>query len=235
MNLLVKLAVTGDLAAFAEQTHLRIARGARVAAEKQAARAKLTLRGDVRAAGLGDRLANTWRVNVFPRSSSVHTHEPAVFVKNTAPEVVTAHAGGVTIRSHSGVWLAIPTENVPRVARAATPVAAGRPGMRLRSRATPEEVESIFDQDLIFIPGRGGQMLAFIDKTLRGKLKRAAQGKSVAKVQARFDKLVLMFVMVRQVTLRRRLNWPRIFDDLAKGWVQLFPAEIAAALNAGSN
>jgi hypothetical protein len=236
MNLQVKLAVTGDLAAFAEQTHLRIARGARIAAEKQAARAKLALRGDVRAAGLGDRLANTWRVNVFPRSSSVHTHEPAVFVKNRAPEVVTAHAGGMTIRSHTGVWLAIPTENVPRVARAANPGAVGRPGTRFQSRATPEEVESIFDQDLIFIPGRGGQMLAFIDKTLRGKLKRArAKGKSVATVQARFDKLVLMFVMVRQVTLRKRLNWPRIFDDLAKGWAQLFPAEIAAALNARSN
>ena len=66
MSLQVKLAISGNLAGFAEQTHLRIARGARVAAEKQAARAKLALRGDVRAAGLGDRLANTWRVNVFP-------------------------------------------------------------------------------------------------------------------------------------------------------------------------
>jgi hypothetical protein len=44
-----------------------------------------------------------------------------------------------------------------------------------------------------------------------------------------------MFVMVRQVTLRKRLDWPRIFDDLAKGWAQLFPAEIAAALKAGAN
>jgi hypothetical protein len=97
-------------------------------------------------------------------------------------------------------------------------------------------VESLFDQDLIFVLGRGGQMLAFIDKTLRGRLKRArAKGRNVATVQARFDKLVLMFVMVRQVTLRKRLNWPRIFDDLAKGWAQLFPAEIAAALEAGAN
>ena len=111
-----------------------------------------------------------------------------------------------------------------------------RRGSRFQSRATPQEVESLFDQDLIFIPGRGGQMLAFIDKTLRGRLKRArAKGRSVATVQARFDKLVLMFVMVRQVTLRKRLEWPRIFDDLAKGWAQLFPAEIAAALKAGSN
>jgi hypothetical protein len=166
----------------------------------------------------------------------VHTHSPAVFVRNAAPDIVTAHAEGVTIRGQNGVWLAIPTENVPRVARGGNQAAVGRRGSRFQSRATPEEVESLFDQDLIFIAGRGGQMLAFIDKTLRGRLKRArAKGSSVARVQARFDRLVLMFVMVRQVTLRKRLNWPRIFDDLAKGWAQLFPAEIAAALKAGAN
>lgn len=236
MNFQVKLALQGDLKGYAEQTHLRIARGARIAAEKQAARAKLALRGDVRRAGLGDRLANTWRVNVFPKSASVHTHSPAVYVRNTAPEIITAHAEGVTIRGREGAWLAIPTENVPRVARGGNQAAVGRRGGRFQSRATPLEVESLFDQDLIFIPGRGGQMLAFIDKTLRGRLKRArAKGKSVEGVQARFDKLVLMFVMVRQVTLRKRLDWPRIFDDLAKGWAQLLPAEIAAALNAGSS
>jgi hypothetical protein len=233
MSLQVKLALSGDLKDYAQQAHLRIARGARIAAEKQAARAKLALRGDVRRAGLGDRLANTWRVNVFPKSASVHTHSPAVFVKDTAPEIVTAHGLGATIRSRDGLWLAIPTENVPRVARSGNQAATGRRGTRFQSRATPQEVESLFDQDLIFIRGRGGQMLAFIDKTLGGRLKRARKGRSVATVQARFDRLVLMFVMVRQVTLRKRLDWPRIFDDLAKGWAQLFPAEIA--LNAGSN
>jgi hypothetical protein len=175
-------------------------------------------------------------VNVFPKSASVHTHSPAVYVKNAAPEIVTAYAGGATIRGRQGLWLAIPTENVPRVMRGGNHAAVGRRGTRFQSRATPLEVESLYDQDLIFIPGRGGQMLAFIDKTLRGRLKRArAKGRSVEGVRARFDNLVLMFVMVRQVTLRKRLDWPRIFDDLAKGWAQLFPAEIAAALNAGSN
>jgi hypothetical protein len=164
VSLQVTLALSGDLKEYAQQTHLRIARGARTAAEKQAARAKLALRGDVRSAGLGDRLANTWQVNVFPKSASVHTHSPAVFVKNTAPEIVTAHAEGVTIRRHDGVWLAIPTENVPRVARSGNQAATGRRGTRVQSRATPQEVESIFDQDLIFIRGRGGQMLAFITR-----------------------------------------------------------------------
>src|SRR5215203_154031 len=103
MSLQVKLAISGNLAGFAEQTHLRIARGARIAAEKQASRAKLALRGDVRAAGFSDRLANTWRVNVFPISASSRTHSPAVFVKSTAPEIVSAFDQGATIRSKKGV------------------------------------------------------------------------------------------------------------------------------------
>jgi hypothetical protein len=220
MSLQVELAVSDNLASFAQQTHLRIARGARVAAEKQAARAKLALRGDVRAAGLGDRLANTWRVNVFPKSASSRTHSPAVFVKSTASEIVTAFDQGATIRSKQGLWLAIPTENTPRK------------GRRL---ATPVEVEAMFNQDLIFFHGRGGQMLAFVDAIKAksgGKFRRATKRRTK---DGRRNELVLMFVMVRQVTLRKRLNWSRIFDELAKQWAQLFPAEIAAALNAGSN
>ena len=103
---------------------------------------------------------------------------------------------------------------------------------RGRRPATPEEVEGIFDQDLIFIQGRGGQMLAFIDKSLRGKLKRArAKGRSVD-IKARFDKLVLMFVMVRQVRLEKRIDWQGITNALAADWADLFGSEIAKALAA---
>ncbi len=217
MTLAIKLAVSGDLAAFARDTHLRLARGARLAAERFAARAKLAYRGAVRGAGLGDRLANTVRVNIYPQSASLRTHSPAVVVWSKAPNILFAFATGVTIRRHTGLWLAIPTENTPR--------RGGRP-------ATPHQVEGIYDQDLIFIAGRGGQMLAFIDKTLRGKLKRARAKRKSLDIKARFDKLVLMFVMVRQVRLKKRLDWRGVTDDLAAEWAELFGSEIAKALAA---
>jgi len=217
MTLQIKLTVTGDLASFARDTHLRFARGARLGAERFAARAKIAYRGAVRNASLGDRLANTVRVDIYPKSAAVRTHRPAVVVWSKAPKILFAFATGVTIRHHDGLWLAIPTDRTPR--------RRGRP-------VSPEEVESMFDQDLIFIKGRGGQMLAFIDRTPRGKLKRArAKGRSVD-IQARFDKLVLMFVMVRQVRLEKRLDWQGITDDLAGQWADLFGAEIARALAA---
>ena len=85
MTLQIKLAVTGDLASFARDSHLRFARGARLGAERFAARAKLAYRGAVRNASLGDRLANTVRVDIYPKSAAVRTHRPAVVVWSNIP------------------------------------------------------------------------------------------------------------------------------------------------------
>jgi hypothetical protein len=233
----VKLALIGDLGEFAHQTHLRIARGARNAAEKQLARGKLALRGDVRAAGLGDRLANTWRAEVYPKSAAQRTHAPAVVFRvndraktqrpdslgnvstiASAADIIKAHTFGPTIVSKNGLYMALPTANTPR---------------KGRRYATPHEVETDFNQDLIVLHGRGQQMLAFVDAT-PAKSGRGFRPATKRRTQAgRQSQLTLMFVLVRQVTLRAKLHWPQIFEDLQQGWEQLFPAEIAAALNEG--
>lgn len=216
MSLQVNLAWQGDLAGFARETHLKFARGARNAAEKQAARAKLAYRGAVRSAGLGDRLANTVRVDIYPKSASVHTHAPAVHVWTKAPAILYAFSTGVTIKGRQGLWLAIPTQNTPRK------------GRRL---ATPEETEVMFNQDLTVLHGRGGQLLAFVDVV------RAKSGKGFRKAtrlrqkDGRTKQLVLMFVFVRQVRLQKRVDWAGITQALGQGWRDLFAGELAAALN----
>jgi hypothetical protein len=43
---------------------------------------------------------------------------------------------------------------------------------------------------------------------------------------------VLMFVLVRQVTLRPTLNWPRLADDLGPEWRRYMGEEIARELAA---
>lgn len=228
-----KLEIKADLKSFAHQTHLRIARGARIAAEKQLARGKLALRGDVRAAGLGDRLANTWRAEIYPRLASVRTHAPAVVFRvndraktrredslgnastiASAADIIRAHTTGPTIRSKNGLYLALPTENTPR---------------KGRRFATPTEVELMFNQDLTIIHGRGQQMLAFVD-AVRGRSGRGFRPPTKRRSKTRKVEMILVFVLVRQVRLRAKLHWPRIFRDLEEGWAQLFPAEIAAAL-----
>ena len=218
MGLEVKLAFAGNLAAFTRETHLRFARGARIAAERFAVRAKLAYRGAVRTAGLGDRLANTVRVDIYPKSASVHTHAPTVYVWTKAPKILHAFATGVTITGRDGLWLAIATENTPH-----------RSGRRV---ASPREVEVIFNQKLIFIHGRGGQLLAFVN-VVKGKSGRLRRGTSAKTGRtSRKAELVLMFVMVRQVSLRKRLDWDRVTADLAISWGEVFGEEIARALAA---
>jgi hypothetical protein len=213
----VEIVASHNLTAHSRDVHLRLARGARIGAERLSSRAKLAYRGAVRRAGLGDRLANTMRADIYPKSASVRTHAPAVHVYSKAPIILTAHATGVHIKSQNGTFLAIPTENTPRK------------GRRL---ATPVEVEAQFNQDLIFIHGRGQQMLAFVDVV------RAKSGKGFRKQTKRRAKdgreknLVLMFVMVRSVHLRKRVDLERVTAELASEWPELFSGEIAKQLSA---
>jgi hypothetical protein len=212
MSLQVSLAFRGDLEGFADRTHAAIARGARNAVEKQAARAKLQLRQDTRSA-LGDRVANAWRANIYPKSKA--SLAPAVFVYTNAPKIIRAFSESTTIRAKHGAYMAIPTENTPR---------------KGRRYATPLEVEGMFNQDLIIFPGRGQQLLAFVNVVAARSGKGFRRSTARRQSAGRKEKLVLMFVLVRQVGLKQRLNTEKIFHDLREGWAELFPAEINAAL-----
>lgn len=220
MSFHFRLALEGNLNDYARQIHLRIARGARVAAEKHAARSKLALREDARRGGLGERIANAWRADIYPKSASVRTHAPAVLVYSNAPKIVGAFGQASIITARNALYMAIPTENTPR---------------RGRRYVSPAEVEAIFNQDLIFIAGRGQQILAFVDavKSRNGKKYRRAS-KVRTERQRRKVEMVLMFVMVRQVHLRKRLDWQRIFVDLEEDWADLFPSEVERAINEGA-
>jgi hypothetical protein len=215
----IKLSFQGSLREFGQKVHLEIARGARVAAERFAARAKLAYRGVVRPV-LGDRVANTVRVEIYPKSASVRTHKPAVLVYSKAPKILYAHSAGVTIASHEGIFLAIPTENVPP---------------RRGRHATPGEVRAIYGVDqFTLVPGKGGTLLGFVP-AMHARSGRGFRRASSIRTgrQSRQAKLVLMFIFVRQITLRPQLNWTGVTDNLAQVWLELFGSEIANALKQG--
>jgi hypothetical protein len=142
--------ITHDLGTFADRVGVRVRRGAMRGAKRFDARAKLEYRQDVRRAGLGDRLANTWRTQVYPtRGESWH---PTVHVWSNAPMLAAAHADGGTIVPRAGKFLAIPTENVARK--------GGR-------RRTPLDIESEFNQDLIIKPPRRPNVFLALVRAVR--------------------------------------------------------------------
>ncbi|MFN3349064.1 DUF6441 family protein [Pseudorhodoplanes sp.] len=185
-----------------------VARSVTAAMRRAAEGMKGDLRADVLDAGLGQRLANTWRGRTFPENGA--SIEAAAFVWSKAPNIVDAFDRGVTIRSNRGFWLAIPTP------------AAGKMGLTstgARKRIMPGGWERRTGMRLRFVYRRGAPSLLVADNarlTKRG-LARANTGRS--RGGATYTRLagrstVVVFILVSQVTLRRRLD----IDGIAQRW-----------------
>src|SRR5579884_2686399 len=98
---------TSDLAKGLNGAEVDIARSVTAAMRQVTEGLKVDLRADVVDAGLGQRLANTWRGKTYPEGGI--SLEAASFVWSKAPNIVDAFDRGVTIKSSRGPWLAIPT------------------------------------------------------------------------------------------------------------------------------
>lgn len=175
-----------------------------------------SLRQQVVAAGMGQRLANTWRMKVYPEGGRTSL-EPSIVVWTKAPKIIDAFSRGASILPTGGRrYVAIPTKNVP-------PALHGRRarGQRLM---TPEEVEVAFNQDLVIRRGRHGHLLAFVQvvegKSVRRPGLRRATPRRLA--QGRQVKLVLMFTLVPSVKLPNKLN-P---EPLVTFWGERFRSQI---------
>jgi hypothetical protein len=89
---------------------------------------KTELRRQVASAGLGQRLANSWRDKHYPNQKL----DAASLVYTKAPQIIRAFDEGAVIRSRRGRFLAVPTET--RRERAS--MASGSARARFRSTAS---------------------------------------------------------------------------------------------------
>lgn len=175
-----------------------VARSVTAAMRRAADGMKGDLRADVLDAGLGQRLANTWRGKTFPESGA--SIEAAAFVWSKAPNIVDAFDRGVTIRSSRGFWLAIPTP------------AAGKTGFTstgARKRITPGGWERRTGMRLRFVYRRGAPSLLVADNARLTK-----RGLARANTRLAGRSTVVVFILVPQVTLRKRLD----IDGIAQRW-----------------
>jgi hypothetical protein len=120
------------------ETELREIELAVAAGMQGAGRAlKTELRRQVASAGLGQRVANSWRDRHYPNQKL----DAASVVYTKAPQIIRAFDEGAVIRSNRGRFLAIPTENAPRKA----PMVSG--SARAPSRSTGlDHSDSCLDQ-----------------------------------------------------------------------------------------
>ena len=78
-------------------------------------RLKESMRTQVKSAGLGSRLAFTWRGDIYPKSKS--SLNAAGHIYSKAEKIMQSFEFGLVIRGNDGFWLAIPTPAIPQKIR----------------------------------------------------------------------------------------------------------------------
>ncbi|MCW5700085.1 MAG: hypothetical protein KIT00_09605 [Rhodospirillales bacterium] len=212
----MKLAATivgslkADLQAEVRQIEKAIAAGVKEAGDGL----KGELRRQVVTAGLGQRLARTWRSRAYPNQG----HDAASLVWSKAPQIVRAFDEGAVIRSRKGFWLAIPTPEAPK---------RGSTGKRI----TPGMVERMYGRRLRFVYRPRGPSLLVMDGMVarggkRGGFRLASTRKASrsrgAYVSTSGLTTVVMFLLVPQVRMPKRLDVARA----AERWSARLPALI---------
>ena len=76
---------------------------------------KESMRTQVKSAGLGSRLAFTWRGDIYPKSKS--SLNAAGHIYSKAEKIMQSFEFGLVIRGNDGFWLAIPTPAIPKKIR----------------------------------------------------------------------------------------------------------------------
>src|SRR5512134_1237253 len=176
---------------------------------------KTELRAQVTGAGLGQRLANTWRSRIYPEGGE-QSLSTAGFVWSKAPNLIRLYDEGAIIRSKQGLYLAIPTP------------AAGRFADR-RQKITPGAWERIHGIRLRFVYRQPGPSLLVADHVRLTARGRAAanigrrQGAIYSRLSGRTT--VLLFILVPQVSVKKRLG----VDGAAQKWIRALPQLVLQA------
>lgn len=218
MSLELKLAIEGSLSDIYRHDLDAGERAAMAALRGAADEGKSLARAQVIAAGLGTRVANAWRSAVYPsRGQSLNG---AAFIFTRAPRIVRAFNEGAIIRSSKGRYLAIPTDAVPKNVS----YSIGDQRIR-RQRATPQGVERALGVKLRFVPARGQRpgLLVLDDARLTSRgIGRQASRTAVARGRVA---TVVMFILVPQVRLQKRLDVAAIETRVADGFTPRFLSE----------
>jgi hypothetical protein len=167
---------------------------------------KANWRQQVVTAGLGRRLANAVRAEVYPRGRVSLNAAGTVF--SNAQKIVGAFEKGVEIRAKNGRFLALP------ITKAGFRAGGGR-----GSRITPSEWQRRTGRVLAFVPRRNGTALLVDDGTRRAATGRRLRRGEFGPRQARTNtkRVTPIFILVPRVRLSKRLGLFTAATRLAAG------------------
>jgi hypothetical protein len=202
------------------QAELRdIERGAAAGTEAAGRGLKAELRRQVASAGLGQRLARTWRDKHYDNRGL----DAASLVYTKAPQIIRAFDEGTVIGPKRSRFLAIPTENAPR---------RGVGGKRISPSTFPEHRFG----PLRFVLRPSGPSLLVVDGVRASFSRKTGELRGFRRASDRARRstgagltTVVMFVLVPQVKLPKRLDVARA----AERWSGRLPALVEGSLRTG--
>ena len=172
--------------------------------------AKAAWKQQIVTAGLGTRLSNTIKAEVYPKGQTSMSAAALIYTK--APKIIGANATGALIRSQNGFWLAIPTRAAGKSARG--------------GRITPAEWEQRTGRRLTFIYRKGRNGLLVDTGTVKAGAR--TQGRDGFSRAARASRKPVwpMFILVRQTKLPKRLDLNAVANEgasrlatmIVRGW-----------------
>ncbi|MCP3972332.1 MAG: hypothetical protein GY717_18810, partial [Rhodobacteraceae bacterium] len=166
---------------------------------------KQAQRDGVRRGGLGRKLAKSWRHDKYPKGGRKSLGAASV-VKTKAKKLIEAFDQGTVISSRDGFYLAIPTDAAPKQGVG-------------RKRIAPSNWPEHRFGPLRLVRRKKGPWLLVVDNQRKRKGKRGGFTLSRSKrALATGNGLatVVMFVLHKQVRLRRRLNVKAVAGKAAR-------------------
>ena len=214
MSFELKLAIQGKLPEFLSAEITLAARAVTLGVADSVESGKEIARQQVRAAGMGDRLANSWRHKVFPDRPGKFSLNAAGSVYSKAPHIIDIYARGGTIVPVNGrKYLAVPTSYLRNV----VPTLVGN--RRLSKKVTPAAVARYLGVKLVLRRNRHGTLwLEAGDLRLsRGKRSRGIAKRACDRAIAKGKALALpLFWLVKSVSVGRRLDLNAILAQMER-------------------
>ena len=201
---MIRMDIVGDLGAMMAAEVVAGEKAVTKAVGDAGSSLKTSWRGQITGAGLGARLSRTIRSEFYPKGQP--SLNAAALIWSKAPVIVGVHDAGLLIRSKDGFWLAIPTAAAGKSARG--------------GRISPGEWERRRGLRLRFIYRRSGPSLLVAE----GRLNTRGLGVASRSKTGRGLTTVPIFLLVRQVKLRKRLD----LDRAAKAVQEGIPGAIVA-------
>lgn len=212
MNLRLTAAVEGNLKKFLASELKAAKTGVTAGIRRATEGAKAELRRKVISAGLGRRLANTWRSQVYPKGNQ--SLNAAGYIASKAQKLARVFTKGATIRAKNKKFIAIPTESAP--------IKRGKKNSSTRHIEPSEWTSEMGELRLIKRKGKPGLL---VSEQVARKSKGGFKFKQATEKQKQRGKrlvTVVMYILVKQATIRKKYD----LKSISKKWGKATPALI---------